>query len=63
MPVNKKFITTMDVDTAEKLKACGLQLLNSNNGEFVFINAEHFNKMNFANIDTKKIRYTNILHI
>lgn len=63
MPNIKKFITTTDAETAEKLKAFGLRLFNVDKGEYIFINADSFNKMNFSSIDTKKIRFTNILHI
>ena len=59
---NKKFIIVKDKITADTLKNSGFQLVNENNGIYVFMNVipQHFN---FSNVDAKKLAYTDILSI
>lgn len=57
-----KFITTGDRFVAEQLKKSGYQLLQDNNGLFVFMNNP---TIVFAgtNIDYKKIIFTDVMAI
>lgn len=56
----KKFIITKDESTANKLVACGFQLVNQVNGMWTFMNMapKHFN---FAEIEKGKYSYSDIL--
>lgn len=56
----KNFITTTDVDIANKLISGGLQLLSQNGNVYTFLNQPPKN-FNFDKIDTKKMVYTNVL--
>jgi hypothetical protein len=55
-----KFIIVQDKNTANKLVEGGFNLVFSANGIYTFMNVvpKHFN---FANIDVKKLAYTNTL--
>lgn len=56
----KKFIITKDESTANKLIACGFQLVNNISGSWTFLNVAPKN-FSFAEIDKEKYSYTNIL--
>ena len=56
----KKFIITKDEVTANKLIACGFQLVNNVSGVWTFMNNAPSN-FNFAEIDKATYSYTNIL--
>ena len=60
--MEKKFIKTTDVQTAEKLMACGLQLVSHVGNLYTFINDVPKN-FKFESVDTKKIVYDNILSL
>ena len=55
----KKFITTTDKETADKLISAGFQLV-SQNGAYTFLNQPPKN-FNFDEVDKTKMVYTNIL--
>ena len=57
---NKKFLYTKDKITADTLQKIGYQQIQSNNGVYVFLNTEKIQFQN-NNIDTTKIKYSNIL--
>ena len=58
----KNFIKTTDKETAEKLSACGFQLVSQTGDIYIFLNQSP-NNFNFDNIDKSKIVYDNILSI
>jgi hypothetical protein len=62
MSQNKKFITTTDKETADKLIFVGFQLVSHNDNVYTFLNQLPKN-FNFDEIDKKKMTYTNILSI
>lgn len=57
---NKKFIIVQDVETAHKMMINGFQLVSRANDIYTFMNVipQHFN---FAEIDIKKLVYTDRL--
>ena len=59
---NEKFIIVQDADTAHKLMINGFQLVSRANDIYTFMNEipQHFN---FAEIDIKKLAYTDRLCI
>ena len=59
---NKKFIITQDESVGHILIANGFHLVSNVSGVYTFINEIPAN-FNFSSIDTKKIYFTNILHI
>lgn len=54
------FIKTSDKDTADKLLNCGFQLVSNACGIYTFLNQSQ-KKINFENIDVKRIVYANTL--
>ena len=58
----EKFIITKNEDTANKLIACGFQLVNNVSGVWTFLNIgpKHFN---FVEIDKKTYSYSNKLFL
>lgn len=56
----KKFIITKDETTANKLIACGFQLISNFSGVWTFMNIAPKN-FSFAEIDKKSYSYTDIL--
>ena len=56
----KKFIITKDESTANKLIACGFQLVANSSGSWTFLNNAPSN-FSFSEIDGKAYSYTNIL--
>ena len=62
MDCSKKFIVTQDESVSNQLIAHGFHLLSNVSGTYTFVN-ETPEKFNFADIDTTKIYFTNILHI
>lgn len=58
----KNFIKTTDKETAEKLSACGFQLVSQTGDIYTFLN-QLPNNFNFDNVDKTKIVYDNILSI
>ena len=58
----KNFIKTTDKETAEKLSACGFQLVSQTGDIYTFLNQAP-NNFNFDNVDKTKIVYDNILSI
>ena len=58
----KNFIKTTDKETAEKLSACGFQLVSQTGDIYTFLNQTPTN-FNFDTIDKKKIVYDNILSL
>ncbi len=56
----KKFIITKDESTANKLLACGFQLVSNVSGVWTFMNIAPKN-FSFAEIEKEKYSYTNIL--
>ena len=58
--MDKKFIIVQDETVATNLIANGFQLVTQVNGTYTFMNIvpQHFN---FAEVDTSKLAYTNIL--
>jgi hypothetical protein len=58
----KKFIITKDESTANKLVACGFQLVNQANGVWTFMNMgpKHFS---FDEIDKETYLYSNTLFL
>ena len=57
------FIKTSFADTAEQLRAIGLDEVRSSDGKYTFIN--DINKLNFSEdvIDISKIKYSDMLCI
>ena len=58
----KNFIKTTDKETAEKLSACGFQLVSQTGDIYTFLN-QLPNNFNFDNVDKTKIVYDNILSL
>lgn len=58
----KKFIITQDQSVGNLLLANGFHLVSNISGVYTFINEIPTN-FNFSSIDTKKIYFTNNLHI
>lgn len=58
----KKFIKTTDVETKNKLIACGFQLVSDIGNIYTFLNDTPKN-INFDIIDKKKIVYDSILSL
>lgn len=58
----KNFIKTTDRETAEKLSACGFQLVSQTGDIYTFLNQSPSN-FNFDIVDKKKIVYDNILSL
>ena len=58
----KNFIKTTDKETADKLLACGFQLISQVGNTYTFMNQvpQHFN---FDEVDKSKLAYTNILSL
>lgn len=56
----KKFIITMDADTAKLLQEEGFQLIAQQGGKFTFLNQPPKN-FTFEHFSKDKIFYTNIL--
>lgn len=56
----KKFIITKDESTANKLIACGFQLVSNVSDVWTFVNSAPKN-FSFAEIDKKAYSYTDIL--
>ena len=58
---NYNFIKVFDQNTADKLIKLGFQLIDSSNNIYTFLNTE---KIQFSSeIDSSKVKYSNILHI
>lgn len=57
--MDKKFVTTRDASTANKLQSEGLQLVSCNDNQWVFIN-KPIERVVF---DKTKVSYTNTLCI
>ena len=62
MSQKQNFITTTDMETAEKLIAEGFQLVSTSGNAYIFLNQLPSN-CNFNEVDKKKMAYTNILNI
>ena len=62
MSQKKNFIKTADKETANKLVACGFQLISKIGSVYIFLN-ETSKKINFDDIDEKKVIYDNILSL
>ena len=62
MPQEKKFIKTTDKETADKLMSAGFALVSHNSSVYTFLNLPPQN-FSFAEVDKKKMAYTNILNI
>lgn len=60
--MEKKFIKTTDAETANKLSACGFQLISHIGNVYTFLN-EIPKNINFESVDQKKIVYDNILSL
>ena len=58
----KNFIKTTDKETAEKLSACGFQLVSQTGDIYTFLN-QLPNNFNFDTVDKTKIVYDNILSL
>lgn len=58
----KNFIKTTDKETAEKLSACGFQLVSQVGDIYTFLNQPPKN-FNFDVIDKNKVVYDNILSL
>ena len=58
----KKFIKTTDKEIAEKLLACGFQLVSQTCDIYTFLN-QLPNNFNFDNVDKTKVVYDNILSL
>jgi hypothetical protein len=56
----KKFIITKDESTANKLLACGFQLVSNTSGVWTFMNMTPQN-FSFAEIEKGKYSYSDIL--
>ena len=55
--MEKKFIKTTDAETANKLIACGFQLISHIGNIYTFVNDA--SNLNFGAIDKKQIVYDN----
>jgi hypothetical protein len=60
--MDKKFIKTTDLETANKLIACGFQLVAHVGSIYTFLN-EMPQNFNFDAVDKKKIVYDNMLSL
>lgn len=58
----KRFITTTDKDTADKLIFAGFQLMSQSGNTYTFLNQLPIN-FNFDEVDKKKMVYTNTLNV
>ena len=58
----KKFIKTTDKEIAEKLLACGFQLVSQTGDIYTFLNQSP-NNFNFDTVDKTKVVYDNILSL
>lgn len=58
----KKFITTTDKETADKLISVGFQLVSCSGDAYTFLNQAPTN-FSFNEIDQKKMIYTNMLSL
>ena len=58
----KNFIKTADKETADKLLACGFQLISQVGNIYTFLNQPPKN-FNFDTVDKKKIVYDSILSL
>lgn len=58
----KNFIKTTDKETADKLLACGFQLVSQVGNTYTFLNQPP-KDLNFDTVDKKKVVYDNILSI
>ena len=58
----KNFIKTTDKETAEKLLACGFQLVSQTGDIYTFLNQSPSN-FNFDTLDKTKVVYDNILSL
>lgn len=57
---DKKFVTTTDTETANKLAALNFKLVSQNGNVYTFLNQIPAN-FSFDEVDKKKMAYTNIL--
>lgn len=62
MSQEKKFITTADKETAERLFSSGFQLVSQSGNTFTFLNQIPHN-FRFTEVDKCKVAYTNLLNI
>ena len=62
MPQSKKFISTHDEQTAQKMIAVGFKLVSHIGSNYTFINHPPKN-FNFEQFDMKKCNYTNMLSL
>ena len=62
MSQKKNFIKTTDKETADKLIACGLQLISKDNGVYTFLNQPSQN-LTFTEVDATKMAYTNVFNV
>ena len=60
--MNKTFIKTKDAETANKLIAMGLKLINEMGSVYTFLN-ETPQKLNFESVDKSKIVYDDKLSL
>ena len=60
--MEKKFVKTTDVETANKLISYGFTLVSQIGNIYTFINEVPRN-FNFESVDTKKIVYDNMLSL
>lgn len=60
MPQNKKFIITQDKTVSTYLLAHGFYMVSNINNTYTFINDDKV-KLNFEEIDIKKLAYTDRL--
>lgn len=58
----KNFIKTTDKETADKLLACGFQLVSQVGNIYTFLNQTP-KDLNFDTVDKKKVVYDNILSL
>ena len=58
----KKFIKTTDKEIAEKLLACGFQLVSQTGDIYTVLNQSP-NNFNFDTVDKTKVVYDNILSL
>lgn len=61
MPKEKKFMTTTDKETADKLLSAGFQLVSQSGNAYTFLNQSPQN-FSFDVVDKKKMAYTNVLN-
>ena len=62
MSQEKKFIKTTDEDIAKKLSIYGFQLISQIGDLYTFLNYSS-QKLNFEDIDEKRIVYDNVLSL